>query len=99
MTSGCTISSATSLKLASGEAVSAVSAPSTNPTASDLTGALKVLMGSESTSAGVFKVTISAAGTPSASQWSKSESDLYIGAYPVAAEKKSDNGLGGAKKS
>lgn len=95
LTSGCTISSATSLQLSSGEVVSAVTAPSATPSAGDLTNALKSLMGSESPSAGVFTVTISSAGTPSSSKWSKSTSDLYIGEYPKAAEAKSSAGLGG----
>ena len=97
MTKNCSVKTATSLELKDGDATT-VTAPTKTPTATDLTNALKALMGSESTSAGVFTVSISDVGTPSASCWSKSNSDLYIGAYPKASEKKADKGIGDAEQ-
>ena len=69
-----------------------VSAPATADDI-DLAEALRSLMGSESASAGVCKVTISAAGSPEDSVWAKTGSDLYIGGYPTAAVGKAESGL------
>ena len=55
MTKACSVKTATSLELKDDDATT-VTAPTKTPTSTDLTNALKALMGSESTSAGVFSL-------------------------------------------
>lgn len=94
MTSAAGISTASSLQL-SGDA-STVIAPSTTPTTSDLTAALKNLMGSTADSSGYCRVAIGSTGSPSAALWAKSTSDKYVGGYPTAATGQTTGGIGSA---
>ena len=94
MTSAAGISTASSLQL-SGDA-STVIAPSTTPTTSDLTAALRNLMGSTATSSGYCRVAIGSTGSPSAALWAKSTSDKYVGGYPTAATGQTTGGIGSA---
>ncbi|MBR4345917.1 MAG: type II secretion system protein [Oscillospiraceae bacterium] len=48
---------------------------------SQLASALQSLMGN-ATSGGEAKVTVSAAGVPTAAKWRKTSSDQYVGGYP-----------------
>ena len=92
MTSGCGISS-TPLQRAAGAATT-VTAPTATPTSADLTAALQALMGSESASAGVATVVISAAGTPEKTAWAKTATDSYVGGYPDEATAKTGSAGG-----
>ncbi|MBP0957977.1 MAG: type II secretion system protein [Oscillospiraceae bacterium] len=62
-----------------------VTAPTAAPSDADHLAALKALMGSESDSAGVVTVIVSAAGTPDKTAWGKTSTDSYIGGYPTEA--------------
>ncbi|MDE6592016.1 MAG: prepilin-type N-terminal cleavage/methylation domain-containing protein [Oscillospiraceae bacterium] len=70
-----------SLQRSSGDSET-VSAPTSQPTNSDLHNALKALMGSESASAGVASVQLTAAGSPQKTSWAKTSLDAYVGNYP-----------------
>lgn len=87
------ITDPTSLKLGDGEESGAVQAPKSADDVK-LVDALKKLMGSKSDSCGFVKVGVSAAGTPSSTQWAKSASDNYVGGYPVEAVGKTEGGFG-----
>lgn len=92
MDASCTVS-AVSLTRAAG-APTTVTAPTATPTSGDLTTALQALMGSESASAGVATVNISAAGTPDSTAWGKTATDSYIGGYPTEATAKASESGG-----
>lgn len=96
MNAQSSITTATSLQRNATDATT-VTPPSAQPSSTDLTNALKALMGSESASAGYCTVAISAAGTPTATAWAKSTGDKYVGSYPNEATAKSENGLGAAQ--
>ena len=83
MTATCKIESQ-SLKRAASDPTT-VTAPTASPDSAAHLAALKALMGSESDSAGVVTVIVSAAGTPDKTAWGKTSTDSYIGGYPTEA--------------
>ena len=93
MNAACTIATATSLQEAN--VTGQVAAPTVQPTGTDLTNALKQLMGSSTTAAGVFKVDVNASGTPTFAAWAKTADDQYVGAYPNATTAKTAGKIAG----